>query len=229
MTSSSLWPHRLQPARLLCPWDSPDKNAGVGCHALLPGIFQTQGSNPGLLHCRQTLYRLSYWQSHISKLGAKKTLCCLGALNWPERMVKWLQGITEEDTHLSRNPEKLNWQQINANWNKVVPLVRLTVKYEANKLSGTAGGSITLFNHFGGRLATLNVIKEAHILPPSNFTSKIHTLKKWSQVCSRRYVIFYSSKKSCTKCRRDEWYVCVYMCVIKYISSLNTNKRLCVL
>ena len=32
------------------------KNTGVGCHALLQGIFPTQGSNPGLLHCKQILY-----------------------------------------------------------------------------------------------------------------------------------------------------------------------------
>ena len=36
--------------------DSPGKNSGVGCHALLQGIFPTQGWNPGLLHCRQILY-----------------------------------------------------------------------------------------------------------------------------------------------------------------------------
>ena len=42
--------------RLLCPWDSPSENTGVGCHALLQGIFPTQGSNLRLLslqHCRQ--------------------------------------------------------------------------------------------------------------------------------------------------------------------------------
>ena len=39
----------LQPARLLCPWDSPGKNTGVGCHALLQGIFLTQGWNLCLL------------------------------------------------------------------------------------------------------------------------------------------------------------------------------------
>ena len=33
-------------------WNSPGKNMGVGCHALLQGIFATQGSNPGLPHCR---------------------------------------------------------------------------------------------------------------------------------------------------------------------------------
>ena len=56
----SLRPHGLQPSRLLCPWNSPGKNTGVGCHSLLQGIFLTQGSNPGLLHCRQIFYHLSH-------------------------------------------------------------------------------------------------------------------------------------------------------------------------
>ena len=46
--SDSLRPFGLQPARLLCPWDSPGKNTGVGCHALLQGIFPTQGWYPRL-------------------------------------------------------------------------------------------------------------------------------------------------------------------------------------
>ena len=50
--SNSLKPHGLQPARLLCPWDSPGKSNGVGCHSLLQGIFLTQESNPGIPHCR---------------------------------------------------------------------------------------------------------------------------------------------------------------------------------
>ena len=40
--------------------DSPGKTTRMGCHALLQGIFPTQGSNPGLLHCRQILYHLSH-------------------------------------------------------------------------------------------------------------------------------------------------------------------------
>ena len=47
-----LWPHGLYPTRLLCPWDFPGKNTGVGCHFLHQRIFPTQGSNPHLLHCR---------------------------------------------------------------------------------------------------------------------------------------------------------------------------------
>ena len=40
--------------------DSPGKNTGVGCHALLQEIFPTQGSKPVLLHCRKILYHLSH-------------------------------------------------------------------------------------------------------------------------------------------------------------------------
>ena len=45
-----LGPHRLKPARLLCPGDFPGKNTGVGCHLLLQGIFLTQELNLRLLH-----------------------------------------------------------------------------------------------------------------------------------------------------------------------------------
>ena len=43
-------PWTVQPARLLCPWDSPAKITGVGCHFLHREIFLTQISNPCLLH-----------------------------------------------------------------------------------------------------------------------------------------------------------------------------------
>ena len=43
-------------------WDSLGKNTGVDRHSLLQGIFLTQGSNPGLPHCRWILYQLSYMQ-----------------------------------------------------------------------------------------------------------------------------------------------------------------------
>ena len=43
--------------------DSPGKNTGVGCHALLQGILPTQGSKPGFLHCRQILYHLNHQES----------------------------------------------------------------------------------------------------------------------------------------------------------------------
>ena len=70
--SDSLGPHELQPSRLLCPWDSPGKNTGVGGHFLLQGIFLTQGSNLCLGHCRQTLYPGhlggSWYRTEVHKL-----------------------------------------------------------------------------------------------------------------------------------------------------------------
>ena len=64
----SLRPYGMQPARLLCPWDSPRKNTEVGCHALLQRIFLTQGSNPcllSLLHCRQVLYHQRHLRNEL--------------------------------------------------------------------------------------------------------------------------------------------------------------------
>ena len=50
----------LQADSLLSEPSGKPKNAGVGCHALLQGIFATQGLNPSLPHCRQILYHVSY-------------------------------------------------------------------------------------------------------------------------------------------------------------------------
>ena len=54
-------------------WDHPSKNTGVGCHALLQGIFPTQGSNPGIPHCRRVL-ELPY--------KSPGTLLCFICINW---------------------------------------------------------------------------------------------------------------------------------------------------
>ena len=63
-----LRPYGLQPARLLCPWDFPGKNTGVGCYFLLQEIFPSQESSLGLLHCRQILYQLGYKGSPLSSM-----------------------------------------------------------------------------------------------------------------------------------------------------------------
>ena len=55
VVSDSLWPHGLH-----SPWNSPGQNTGVGSHSLLQGLFPTQGSNPGLPHCRRILHQLSH-------------------------------------------------------------------------------------------------------------------------------------------------------------------------
>ena len=74
---NSLQPHGLQLTRFLCPWDFPGKDTGMGCHFLLQGIFLTQGSNLGLLHCRQILYQLSYKRDPLLGLEAPSYLTSL--------------------------------------------------------------------------------------------------------------------------------------------------------
>ena len=79
----TLRPHGLQPTRLLRPWNFPGKSTGVGCHFLLQGIFPTQGSNPGLLNCMQTLYCLSHQGSQSE------------AEHWNNYIDQWLRGRTK--------------------------------------------------------------------------------------------------------------------------------------
>ena len=54
--------------------DSPGKNNEVSCHTLLQGIFLTQGSNPGLPHCRWILYHLSHQGSPRTGVGSLSLL-----------------------------------------------------------------------------------------------------------------------------------------------------------
>ena len=68
------------------PWNSPGKNTGVHSLSLLQGIFPTQGSNPGLPHCRRILYQLSCQGSPLPKPLTKVLLCITpGGLNPQER------------------------------------------------------------------------------------------------------------------------------------------------
>ena len=85
--SDSLWPHGLQPARLLCPWNSPGKNTGVGSCSFLRGIFPTQELKPGLLYCRwfftiwATRQATKTWQPN-SVLGSYSVACSPVAILW---------------------------------------------------------------------------------------------------------------------------------------------------
>ena len=54
--------------------DSPDKNTGVSCQALLQGIFPTQGLNQVLLYCKQILYQLSYQGSPWGRFSSVQSL-----------------------------------------------------------------------------------------------------------------------------------------------------------
>ena len=66
--SDSLWPHGLWPARLLCPWDSPGKNAGVGCHSYSRRSSWPRDQNHvSCISCigRWILYHSASWEAHF--------------------------------------------------------------------------------------------------------------------------------------------------------------------
>ena len=70
--SCSVVSESLRPHGLYSPWNSPGHSTGMGSHSLLQGIFPTQGSNPGLPHCRQNLYQLNQQgSSNTSKVTFK--------------------------------------------------------------------------------------------------------------------------------------------------------------
>ena len=81
-------PSGLQPARLLCPWDSPGKNIAVGCHFLLQGIFPTQGSNLPLLLGRWILYHWATCEApqmwYILLLTLPRNLGIMITLRWAQ-------------------------------------------------------------------------------------------------------------------------------------------------
>ena len=77
VVSDSLRPHGLYPTRLLCPWDFPGNSTIAVCHFLLQGIFPTRESNPGLPHCRQTLYHLRLRTLHYLETNFRTWLVTL--------------------------------------------------------------------------------------------------------------------------------------------------------
>ena len=85
--SSSLQSHGLQPARLLCLWNSPGKNTGVDCQFLFQGIFLTQESNPSFLHLlyyRQILYCWTTGEAPLTFRKAQLKIFLAAQTFWPQ-------------------------------------------------------------------------------------------------------------------------------------------------
>ena len=116
VVSSSLQPHGLY-----SPWDSSGQNIGSGSFSLLHRIFPTQGSNPGLPHCRQILYQLSHKGSPLvwSLLDLSSTLAMekpsyplLIACSHSQRTQRVFWGLAGEE-----NGQLLLWPQFPQNIN----------------------------------------------------------------------------------------------------------------
>ena len=93
--------------------DFPGKNTRVGSHVLLQGIFPTQGSNSGLLHCMQILYCLSHWGSPVYI----SSCCTAGIYN------KGLEKVWER----KKEKEGIKWKSLKA-WGKGGKILKLWYK-----------------------------------------------------------------------------------------------------
>ena len=121
--------HGLYPTRLLCPWDFPGKNTGVGCHFLLQGIFPTQGSS--LLHWRVDSLLLSH-------LGSPTCIRIMvqNPWSWQVASYYWVS------RHLPFDPETSLWGQSHtgtATWTEMcvpVLLKRRAIKIDNNGSPG---------------------------------------------------------------------------------------------
>ena len=112
VVSNSLQPHGLQPTRLFCPWNSPGKNTGVGCHALLHLFFLSQyfeDSNSLLLAFRRrqwpsftfflSFFSLSFTFMHWRRKWQRTPVFLLGkSQGWGSPVGCHLWGHTESDT-----------------------------------------------------------------------------------------------------------------------------------
>jgi len=94
LACSVVWPHRLQPTRLFCPWDFPSKNTGEGCRSLLQWIL--------LLNAKLLL--LPQWQ--LTSLYIAALDLCLGLwLISCDSRVYFIQNRLYESYHLSRKEQ----------------------------------------------------------------------------------------------------------------------------
>ena len=104
VVSDSLQPPGLLPIRLLCPWDSPDKNTGVGCHALLQGIFPAQDQTQ--VSCIAdgffTVWVTREAQLYIDKncINITEVLCILTSISPQWLYLTWFEySIKQENWH----------------------------------------------------------------------------------------------------------------------------------
>ena len=101
----TLWPHRLYPARLLCPWDFPGKNTGVGYHFLLQSIL-----NPSLLcllHWRQSLYPWATRDVPLLIFGLTQNSLCK-KISIPENLTRTISCNTSWENQESGQKCKRN-------------------------------------------------------------------------------------------------------------------------
>ena len=144
--------------------NSPGKNTGVGCPFLLQGIFLTQGSNPGLLHCGQSL-------QHLSHQGRNTVY------HWSNRhMKRCISGHQSNANITSYSPERLN-------------LKRMTIPKDGRRWTNVnlkhCWQKCKMVNHIRRRLR--NFSKDIHL--PYSLTRQFYSqvfFKRNKSICAQK-------------------------------------------
>ena len=104
--SCSVMSNTLRRHGLYSLWNSPGRNTGVGILSLLQGIFPTQGSNPGLLHCRWILYQLRNQGSPERVKGGtvRWGMWQVRKKYWGRHLHFWLMWSNDGDSLVVENP-----------------------------------------------------------------------------------------------------------------------------
>ena len=135
----------LQLHVLYSPWNSPGQNTGVGSLFLLQGIFPTQGSNPGVPHCRWILYQLSHKGTQIQPMNKSLILNS----NNPVVMLPGILSSTWNLIKSSRTPGRCQGGVIWGFWAEPHKLISFPVgdRSQRSRVGTSDNGTLWIFPH----------------------------------------------------------------------------------
>ena len=137
--------------RLLSPLNSSGKNTGVGCHFLLQETFPTQGLNPGLPHCRQTLYQQSHQGTEIEIECTVNELCLTHPKTFPHPCLSKKIVFQKNSRGQGRNFKCTQLSQVaglGRCWSSGVPRGRPSLVWGPQKTSESLGDDRRDLFHF---------------------------------------------------------------------------------
>ena len=150
------------------PWNFPGKSTGVGCHFLLQGIFLTQGLNPDLPHCRQTLYHLSHQEGEcklvqpFSSVLSHVRLCNTMDCSMPGLLVHHQWELTQTHVH-SPMGAYLNSCPLSQWCNPAISLI--VIPFSSCLQSFPASGSFQMGQLFTSGDQSIGVSASTSVLP----------------------------------------------------------------
>ena len=169
--SYSLRPHGLKPAKLLCPWTSPGKNNGVGCHFLLQGSYWVGQNSPWGHKQSDTTEWLSLWGFPCGSAG-KEPACNAGDLSGLGRSPKEAKGYPLQYSGLKNSMDCYSpWGRRESDMTERLSLTELAKMFccffFVTQMNFLAKSILGLFKHTYISKANVSVDESSHCLKHS--------------------------------------------------------------